>query len=445
MLRAAQDFRQCHALIQRIEPAPSFPPTARPRGHDALAATNVQRGLAAAVQDLSATFRKKQRVYMERESRLPPFSPLRHPAPGPARAFGAPARPADRVRRQGSRATQSRARTCSSRPACPRLGVPAPTRFPPQTRTRRPPCVVSPAPRAPSSLAHLPSLPLLRTQYQTQAQQQQQQQHEPDTHLRARDLELQGIARSIAQLAELFKDLGALVIDQGTLLDSVEYNVEQTAVHVAEAVRELDVATRCVRVFVSSLFLALPSCRSRVASQPPCGLVCLRAVLPCFHRSCFRPVTRGVGCAWSSHTYIPRRSRAAPGSFLACFVVPPRPHAPFTSPVAFLVCSLPFTAPVSFHLYRFIPLHVAPCLWRFDRRCTSGGRSARNACARASRVRDGRSEMKQGSAGQRRDTGRGTARPGGRIAQTVLLPLERACLRNENVWAPPLLCWYGGV
>jgi len=65
---------------------------------------------------------------------------------------------------------------------------------------------------------------------------------EPD--FRTRDRELSDIAKSIAELAELFKDLSAMVIDQGTLLDSVEYNIEQTAVEVSQAVKELDVATR---------------------------------------------------------------------------------------------------------------------------------------------------------------------------------------------------------
>ena len=37
-----------------------------------------------------------------------------------------------------------------------------------------------------------------------------------------------------------------MVIDQGTLLDSVEYNIEQTAVQVSQAVKELNVATKCV-------------------------------------------------------------------------------------------------------------------------------------------------------------------------------------------------------
>ena len=65
-----------------------------------------------------------------------------------------------------------------------------------------------------------------------------------DSSLQTRDRELTEIAKSIAQLAELFKDLSALVIDQGTLLDSVEYNIEQTAVQMEEAVRELDTATK---------------------------------------------------------------------------------------------------------------------------------------------------------------------------------------------------------
>jgi syntaxin 16 len=64
--------------------------------------------------------------------------------------------------------------------------------------------------------------------------------------LQHRTRELNEIANSIASLAELFKDLSVLVIDQGTLLDSVEYNIEQTAVRVADAVKELQEATRLV-------------------------------------------------------------------------------------------------------------------------------------------------------------------------------------------------------
>jgi syntaxin 16 len=65
-----------------------------------------------------------------------------------------------------------------------------------------------------------------------------------DHDLHARDRELTEIANSIASLAELFKDLSVLVIDQGTLLDSIEYNIEQTSVEMAEAVKELNHATK---------------------------------------------------------------------------------------------------------------------------------------------------------------------------------------------------------
>ena len=62
--------------------------------------------------------------------------------------------------------------------------------------------------------------------------------------LNTRDRELTEIAKSIAQLGELFRNLSELVIDQGTLLDSIEYNIEQTAVHMEHSVRELDTAQR---------------------------------------------------------------------------------------------------------------------------------------------------------------------------------------------------------
>lgn len=77
----------------------------------------------------------------------------------------------------------------------------------------------------------------------------EQQIQAPD--IQRRNRELNEIAKSISELAELFKDLSALVIDQGTLLDSVEYNIEQTAAHVQEAVKELNVATRWDSVCLS--------------------------------------------------------------------------------------------------------------------------------------------------------------------------------------------------
>ncbi|KAG0292483.1 hypothetical protein BGZ98_002563, partial [Dissophora globulifera] len=55
-----------------------------------------------------------------------------------------------------------------------------------------------------------------------------------------REQEINHISRSIFQLADIFKDLQSMVIDQGTLLDRIDFNVEQTAVHMQDAVYELD-------------------------------------------------------------------------------------------------------------------------------------------------------------------------------------------------------------
>ncbi|KAI0277629.1 t-SNARE [Russula aff. rugulosa BPL654] len=184
-----KDFRRCQALIQRIgavssSPDHSFPPP-RPDAvqHHALAARNTQRGLAAKVQELSATFRKKQRVYMEKLQGHAIKNQDLLIASGVTSLKGTDALNA--VDEDMEAAVWARL------------------------------------------LFHCL---------------QDHQLLEPD--LRARDRELTEIAKSIATLAELFKDLSSLVIDQGTLLDSVEYNIEQTAVHMSESVKELDIATR---------------------------------------------------------------------------------------------------------------------------------------------------------------------------------------------------------
>ncbi|PIL34155.1 transporter [Ganoderma sinense ZZ0214-1] len=180
-----KDFRQCSTLIQRIGSVPThtFPPSQAGGSshHHELAAKNVQRGLAAKVQELSATFRKKQRVYMEK---------LQGHAIKNQDLLAA----AGAVSLKGSAGMSALAEDMEA--------------------------------AAQSNEGAVLRLAAL------------------DDGLQTRDRELTEIAKSIAQLAELFKDLSALVIDQGTLLDSVEYNIEQTAVQMEDAVRELDTATR---------------------------------------------------------------------------------------------------------------------------------------------------------------------------------------------------------
>ncbi|KDQ53483.1 hypothetical protein JAAARDRAFT_39169 [Jaapia argillacea MUCL 33604] len=181
-----KNFRQCQMLIQQIgsRGEHSFPPSSSSSTsrHEGLAAKNVQRGLAAKVQELSATFRKKQRVYMEKLQ-------------------GHAIRNQDLLVASGT---------------------------------------ISPPLKGSEGLYAVDEDVEAAAASRNQATAQDMV--EPD--FRQRDRELTEIAKSISQLAELFKDLSALVIDQGTLLDSIEYNIEQTAVHVSEAVTELNVAQR---------------------------------------------------------------------------------------------------------------------------------------------------------------------------------------------------------
>ncbi|KAL1917856.1 uncharacterized protein VTP21DRAFT_3690 [Calcarisporiella thermophila] len=55
-----------------------------------------------------------------------------------------------------------------------------------------------------------------------------------------RSHEIEQIAKSISEVAEIFRELQTMVIDQGTLLDRIDYNVEMVSTHVKEASKELD-------------------------------------------------------------------------------------------------------------------------------------------------------------------------------------------------------------
>ena len=57
-----------------------------------------------------------------------------------------------------------------------------------------------------------------------------------------RDAEITRIAQSIEELASIFKELAVLVIDQGTLLDRVDYNMEEVVDHTREGISQLNIA-----------------------------------------------------------------------------------------------------------------------------------------------------------------------------------------------------------
>ncbi|KAK6519637.1 hypothetical protein TWF281_003461 [Arthrobotrys megalospora] len=64
-----------------------------------------------------------------------------------------------------------------------------------------------------------------------------------DNAIIQREREITDIANGILELADIFKELQTMVIDQGTLLDRIDYNVEMMKTNVKEAAKELVVAS----------------------------------------------------------------------------------------------------------------------------------------------------------------------------------------------------------
>ncbi|KAK2045294.1 SNARE domain-containing protein [Colletotrichum somersetense] len=63
-----------------------------------------------------------------------------------------------------------------------------------------------------------------------------------DAAIIQREREIEDIAQGIIELADIFRDLQNMVIDQGTMLDRIDYNVERMATDVKGAEKELVVA-----------------------------------------------------------------------------------------------------------------------------------------------------------------------------------------------------------
>ncbi|KAJ3063834.1 Syntaxin-16 [Podochytrium sp. JEL0797] len=64
-----------------------------------------------------------------------------------------------------------------------------------------------------------------------------------DRAISEREKEITEIVKSINGLAEIFKELQTMVIDQGTVLDRVDYNIESTATYMADAHVQLEKAS----------------------------------------------------------------------------------------------------------------------------------------------------------------------------------------------------------
>jgi len=72
-----------------------------------------------------------------------------------------------------------------------------------------------------------------------------------------REKEILQIAKSINDLAAIFKDLSTLVIEQGTILDRIDFNIEQTSHNTKEGVKQLVQAQNQQKGYRNKLIMLL--------------------------------------------------------------------------------------------------------------------------------------------------------------------------------------------
>lgn len=64
-----------------------------------------------------------------------------------------------------------------------------------------------------------------------------------DALIRQREQEITKLAQGVLEVSRIFKDMQNMVIDQGTILDRIDYNIENTKVELKQATQELKQAT----------------------------------------------------------------------------------------------------------------------------------------------------------------------------------------------------------
>ena len=67
---------------------------------------------------------------------------------------------------------------------------------------------------------------------------------EPDFVLQSRDNELNEIIRGVTNLQELFKDLQTIVIEQGSILDRIDYNIDIASTNVSAGKKSIQKADK---------------------------------------------------------------------------------------------------------------------------------------------------------------------------------------------------------
>lgn len=131
-----------------------------------------------------------------------------------------------------------------------------------------------------------------------------------DQAIEQREREIEAIAQGVIDLSNIFQELNTMVIDQGTMLDRVDYNVERMATDVKAADKELTVATGyqkkstkrkiillLILLVVGMFILLLVKPRNRnqdalptpkpVPEDPPAVPPVKRMIVPNLHRQLF--------------------------------------------------------------------------------------------------------------------------------------------------------------
>lgn len=85
-------------------------------------------------------------------------------------------------------------------------------------------------------------------------------------HIQGREKEIKQVVKSVNELAQIMKDLSTLVIDQGTIVDRIDHNIQNVAASVEEGYKQLQKAeksqknggmVKCATVLVIMCFIML--------------------------------------------------------------------------------------------------------------------------------------------------------------------------------------------
>mmetsp|Transcript_749 Transcript_749/g.840 ORF Transcript_749/g.840 Transcript_749/m.840 type:complete len:377 (+) Transcript_749:43-1173(+) len=120
--------------------------------------------------------------------------------------------------------------------------------------------------------------------YSKQILQQTQIQSSNSQFLQAREREISKLAMGILEISTIFKEMESMVIDQGSILDRIDYNIANTAQDLKSSEKELVKAqgyqkrtTKCKLIFLLSLIvfalliivLVKPHGKTRIVEKPP--------------------------------------------------------------------------------------------------------------------------------------------------------------------------------